>query len=258
MGTGAITSHIDVAQLALYGFWIFFFALIAYITRESKREGYPVMREPGEPTGLADWLPPVPEPKRFELPHGRGVAYAPDGRPDDRPIAAEPTARAMGSPLEPTGNPLVDGVGPAAWAMREDVPDLTVEGEPRIVPLRADNSFGLLEGDVDPRGRPVIAADGEKAGEITDVWVDRSEQIIRYLEMRTNAGNTVLIPSNLARFTFVDGEIVQVYSLRSDQFDDCHKTASPTEITRLEEDKIMAYFAGGKFFQTPNSREPLL
>ncbi|MFZ9390155.1 MAG: photosynthetic reaction center subunit H, partial [Polynucleobacter sp.] len=39
MGTGAITQYVDVAQLALYAFWVFFAILIYYLTIESKREG---------------------------------------------------------------------------------------------------------------------------------------------------------------------------------------------------------------------------
>ena len=31
MGTGAITEYIDVAQLALYIFWIFFFFLVPFL-----------------------------------------------------------------------------------------------------------------------------------------------------------------------------------------------------------------------------------
>ncbi|MBV9775481.1 MAG: hypothetical protein JO143_00385 [Acetobacteraceae bacterium] len=41
-GTGGLTSYIDVAQMTLYGFWIFFFGLIIYLRREDKREGYPL------------------------------------------------------------------------------------------------------------------------------------------------------------------------------------------------------------------------
>ncbi|MFZ9154247.1 MAG: photosynthetic reaction center subunit H, partial [Burkholderiaceae bacterium] len=41
MGTGAITQYVDVAQLALYAFWVFFAILIYYLTIESKREGFP-------------------------------------------------------------------------------------------------------------------------------------------------------------------------------------------------------------------------
>ena len=42
MSTGAITQYIDVAQLVLYAFWIFFAGLIFYLHRENKREGYPL------------------------------------------------------------------------------------------------------------------------------------------------------------------------------------------------------------------------
>ena len=45
MQTGAITSHIDVAQVALYAFWIFFAGLIFYLRSEDKREGYPLQSD---------------------------------------------------------------------------------------------------------------------------------------------------------------------------------------------------------------------
>ena len=34
MQTGAITGYIDVAQIALYVFWVFFAGLIYYLQRE--------------------------------------------------------------------------------------------------------------------------------------------------------------------------------------------------------------------------------
>ena len=40
--TGQIMSNIDVAQIVLYAFWIFFAGLIFYIRREDRREGYPL------------------------------------------------------------------------------------------------------------------------------------------------------------------------------------------------------------------------
>ena len=71
MGTGAITGYIDVAQLALYAFWIFFFGLVIYLQREGQREGYPLEAEhPGGPKGE---LFPSPEPKSFLLHDGRTV-----------------------------------------------------------------------------------------------------------------------------------------------------------------------------------------
>ena len=71
MGTGAITQYIDVAQLVLYAFWIFFFGLIFYLVRENHREGYPVDTEGGS-RGVKGW--PIPGPKTFKLAHGGGTA----------------------------------------------------------------------------------------------------------------------------------------------------------------------------------------
>ena len=35
-------AYLDVAQVTLYVFWIFFGCLIYYLRREDKREGYPL------------------------------------------------------------------------------------------------------------------------------------------------------------------------------------------------------------------------
>ena len=48
MGTGAITEYMDLAQLALYVFWIFFFSLVIYLHREGKREGWPLQMSSGD------------------------------------------------------------------------------------------------------------------------------------------------------------------------------------------------------------------
>ena len=81
-----------------------------------------------------------------------------------------------GSPVIPTGDPMIDGVGPAAWAEdRADRPDLTFHGAAKIVPMRVDPAFSIAKGDPDPRGLPVIAADKVEAGTVVEVWVNRSE-----------------------------------------------------------------------------------
>ena len=264
---GDITNHLDVAQITLYLFWIFFFGLIYYLQQEGKREGYPLIRDDKEiQTGLVDYFPPVPEPKTFELPHGEGSVQAPDMYVGDKrgEVALERVSGAFSDPYEPTGDPLKDGVGPAAWAQRKDLPDLTAEGEPALVPLRAAKDFSLLEGNIDPRGLDVWGNDMEIAGKVTDVWVDRAEHMIRYVEMEiTDSKQKVLIPMNLvtfhrgAEFRGPPGKVL-VRSLLSTQFAGCPGTKKATSITRLEEDKIMAYFSGGKFFQTPRSRDPLV
>ncbi len=39
METMAITQYVDVAQLVLYLFWIFFFGLVYYLLQENHRDG---------------------------------------------------------------------------------------------------------------------------------------------------------------------------------------------------------------------------
>jgi photosynthetic reaction center H subunit len=56
------TRYIDLAQVALYLFWFFFFALIYYLRKEDKREGYPLHGDRGE---LKQGFPVPPAPKQF-------------------------------------------------------------------------------------------------------------------------------------------------------------------------------------------------
>ena len=135
MNPGAITSSIDVAQVTLYLFWIFFAGLLIYLRREDKREGYPLEEADAAPETLREGFPGRAAPKTFILPHGgvsvRPVEWVPGARP---PINAIPTGPWPGAPLEPTGDPLLAGVGPGSWANRPDEPDLTLDGQPKIVP----------------------------------------------------------------------------------------------------------------------------
>jgi len=39
---GNITGYVDLAQILLYVFWIFFAGLIYYLAMENHREGYPM------------------------------------------------------------------------------------------------------------------------------------------------------------------------------------------------------------------------
>lgn len=258
MQTGAINNYIDVAQLVLYAFWVFFFGLIYYLRREDKREGYPMESDWTErsPRMVAQGFPDMPTPKTFYLASGKTVIAPRPGR-DTRELRATPVAAWPGAPLVPTGNPMQDGVGPAAYAQRADIPDQTWEGTPRIVPLRADSSFGLESRDPDPRGMPVIGADNVVAGTVRDAWVDRSEMILRYLEVQTSGGRNVLLPMNCAR---VSGRrnAVNVASILASQFENVPQHKNADTVTFLEEDQIMAYYAGGYLYATPARQEPLL
>src|SRR5208337_4309918 len=137
------------------------------------------------------------------------------------------------------GNPMLDGVGPASWVQRSNTPDLTVEGLTRIAPMRVANDFQVDEHDRDPRGFAVIGADGVVAGTVRDLWVDRSEVIIRYLEVEVRGGKRVLLPMPFAKVNQGKGT-VKVESILSSQFAAAPTLSSPDRVTLLEEDRIVA------------------
>lgn len=255
METGAITGYIDVAQVVLYVFWGFFFCLVVYLLREGKREGYPLDADGGR-ADTGNFLLSIPEPKTYQRSHG-GTYSVPDGRMDDRAIAAKPFERFPGSPLQPTGNPLVDGVGPAAWAVREDVPDMTYHGDVKIVPMRAAADITIVADDPDPRGMTVIAADGVAAGKVVDCWVDKAEVLIRYLEVELEGGDHVLAPITLARVNNGRRQVA-VKSITAAQFKDVPRTKNPEQVTLLEEDKICAYYGGGHLYATAGRLGPVI
>ncbi len=256
METGAITSYIDVAQIALYVFWIFFAGLIYYLLQEGKREGYPLESDRSGQIRVEGW-PPMPAPKTYVLRDG-SKRTAPVAFTSPQRLAAEPIGNWLGAPLQPTGNPMLDGVGPGAWADRPDVTDKTFEGEARIVPLRAAPDFEVSANDPDPRGLTVLGADGEAGGTVVDLWVDRAEMLFRYLELEvgTGSGNRrVLLPIN---FTRISHRKVAVKSILGGQFAQVPGTRHPEQVTMLEEEKIMAYYGGGVLYATAARQEPLL
>ena len=253
METGAITQYVDVAQLVLYVFWAFFAGLIYYLLRENHREGYPM--DPGRENGpkVEGW-PPVPTPKTYKLSDGREL-QSPDLRRLDADFSAQPTHGWNGAPLEPVGNPLLAGVGAGAWSRRADVPDHLFDGAVKIVPLRNAPDFGVHVKDTDPRGLPVMGADGEQAGTIADLWIDQAEMLFRYLEVALPGGRSVLLPINFAK---VKRTAVEVNAILASQFADVPALRTPGQVTLLEEEKIMAYFGAGSLYATPLRQEPLV
>ncbi|MBU3738842.1 MAG: photosynthetic reaction center subunit H [Rhodoferax sp.] len=251
METSAITQYVDVAQIVLYLFWIFFAGLIYYLVRENHREGYPMDsgRNPGP--RIEGW--PVPQPKTYLLADGHSV-QAPDARRVDGTYQAQPSHAWNGAPLVPVGDPLLAGVGPGAWAARADTPDRTHEGEIKIVPLRTATDHGVAPQDHDPRGLPVMGADGVHAGTVRDLWVDRSEMMFRYLEVELPGGHRVLLPATFSR---IRKDAVQVDALLASQFAGVPCTREPDSITFLEEEKITAYYGAGTLYATADRQEPL-
>jgi photosynthetic reaction center H subunit len=250
------TSHIDVAQVVLYVFWIFFFGLIYWLRKEDRREGYPLETDNPKRVALNNQVL-IPSPKTFLLPHG-GSVQAPNFVRDTREIQAERTSRAAGSTLTPTGDPMTSGVGPASFAQRADKPELTREGHDLIVPMRVATDFALSAGP-DPRGWDVIATDGKVAGRVKELWVDRADVMVRYLEVELTdeTAGTRLLPMTMLRL-HRDPKKVKVESVRAEHFASVPVLKEPDRITLLEEDRICAFYAGGRLYAEPKRLGPAI
>ena len=249
--------NFDLASAAIWGFWLFFALLIFYLQTENMREGYPLEDEDGNLSPNQGPFP-LPKDKTFRMPFGHPDLTVPSGqRPDRKDLALERTGASGGSPFVPTGDPMVDGVGPASWAPRRDTPELDAHGKPKIRPLSSLTDFRISAGR-DPRGKPVQAGDGEVIGRVVDMWVDVPEQMVRYLVIDLNpegSGETRLVPIHMAR---IWRDRVKVRSLYSQHFAGVPQPKAKDEITLLEEEKIMAWYAGGTLYAHPSRAEPVL
>lgn len=265
MNAAYIVGSFDAAELAFLLFFGFFVALVFYLNKESRREGYPLEEEEDGrvlPGSLFDG-----EKKTFQLPHGRGSYVPEDVARDDINVPAVQSFRAAGAPWVPTGNAMADGMGPAAFANRSKYPDLTFDGRPRIVPIAQSHELVVAENDPKLVGWPVVAADGVTAGKVSDIWVDQAEHLIRYLEVETTTGRKVLAPMMVAVVHgngLIDAllpiiqhkpEYVEIDAITAAQFDAVPAIETAGIITRYEEDRIQAYFGGGYMYATPERSE---
>jgi photosynthetic reaction center H subunit len=252
MGTGAITGYVDVAQLVLYLFWLFFAGLIWYLARENRREGYPLETHRG--TTMRGWIG-IPSPKTFLLPDGTEI-QAPSGSPGAQNCNAERTHLNEGAPIDPIGNPLLAGAGSGAWAARADHPDLDAHGQPKIRPMAVCEGIAVSPKDPDPRGMQVLDPYGRSAGTVRELWVDAPEMVFRFLEVELADGSRrALVPMTFCRIT---RDAVHVHALLAHQWSDVPATKSDTGITLLEEEKICAYFGAGLLYAEPSRAEPLV
>ncbi|SIO50173.1 photosynthetic reaction center H subunit [Rhodovulum sp. ES.010] len=258
----AFFGNFDLASLSIWSFWLFFAGLVFYLQRANMHEGYPLEDELGNPAPNQGMFP-LPEKKTYKLPHGQGELTVPNGQTDPRnkDLALRRATQNNGYPLEPTGDPMKDGVGPAAWCARKDEPELTGQGHPKIQPLAALKGFKVSAGR-DPRGMPVVAADGETVGSCVDLWVDEPEAVVRYLEIELDnehGGGRRLLPMPLAQIAWFGKPAVKVHSIYGKHFADVPTIKSTTQVTKLEEEKVSAYYAGGKLYADPEERlEPQL
>lgn len=252
--------NVDLASVAIWMFWIFFAGLVYYLQTENMREGYPLQDEVGNPAPNQGPFP-VPKPKTVHLRNGRGSVDLPSVENEQSHmrdnLALAQTSTTAGSPYVPTGDPMIDGVGPASWAPRRDVPELDAEGHPKIQPMSNMPAFHVAAGR-DPRGKAVVGGDGEVVGRVIDMWIDLPEQLVRYLTVDLNpegSGQTRLIPMNMAR---IKSDRVVVRSLYAHNWKDVPQAKSDAQVTLLEEEKIMAFYGGGTLYASPHRIEPAL
>ncbi|WP_435418722.1 photosynthetic reaction center subunit H [Parerythrobacter aurantius] len=246
----------DLAAIAMVLFAAFFLVLLFYLRREDRREGYPLE---DEVTGRVDTPGGIlhsDDTKTFLMPYGRGTVTTPTKGREKVDVAGKRTFRSAGAPYYPTGNPLEDGLGPAAWADRAKHTDLDGEGRNRIVPIALAAGVTVHRRDADPRGMTVIGADGAKAGTVTDLWVDRAEHQVRYLEVDTGA-RKVLAPMGMAKVRGKAGTVV-IDAINAGQFAAAPVPEAADAITLYEEERIVAYFGGGYLYANRARQEPLI
>ena len=252
-----ILGNLDVASIALWLFFAFFVGLVIWIQRENQREGYPLMDEDGT-VADAGGVWPVPEDKTFILPHGKGTYTVPSGQNPERGDIDSLLTRQFdsgGFPFDPVGNPFETGVGPASWAARADEPELDGKGHPKIVPMAKLEAFRVAAGK-DPRGMPVVSGDGDVVGTVTDMWIDEPEQMVRYLQYdltKNHGGGSRLVPLTMAR---IWGGRVKVNSLYAAQFAGVPTIRSASQVTKLEEEKVSAYYGGGYLYASEKRTNP--
>ena len=242
--------NFDLASLSIWLFWGFFALLIFYLQTENMREGYPLETEDG--LAAPNQGPfPVPKPKTFVLPHGQGTVMMPSAQNEAEHrrtnLALARTAVSEGFPHAPTGNPMADGVGPASWVPRRDVPELDGHGHNKLLPMAHAEGF-IVSAGRDPRGLKVVGRDLKVVGTVTDMWVDAPEQLVRYLEIDLGTDGKRLAPMTMAK---ISHDRVTIGSLTSDLFAGVPTTRTATEVTKLEEDKISAYYGGGTLYSAP-------
>ena len=255
-----LTPGIDVALLVFWAFVLFFVCLVFYLRREDRREGYPLE---DATTGRVDSVGGAlhtSTAKTFLLPFGHGTVTTPTKGREPVDIAARRIDRFDGAPYAPIGDPLVDGIGPAAWAERAKRPDLDMDGHPRIVPLGSAAGYSIANGDSDLSGWPVIGADGGVAGEVSGLWIDTADRLVRYIQI--GGGDSVgigplLAPIMMAKIDRRRRRVV-IDALNAAQFAGVPRLEAPDRITLYEEERVQAYFGGGYLYANARRQEPFL
>ncbi len=247
--TASITHQIDLVQVLLVAFTLFFFGLVLYLHREAKREGYPLEEEiPTLGHGVVGY-PNAPSPKAYHLMDGRTTVVPQEY--ERRALDARPRAFFSGAALYPAGDPLLAGIGPSSYTLRRDEPWKMIDGSNAVEPLRVATDYVCRDPDMDPRGRRVLGLDFADAGSCVDIWIDKDSKILRYLEVELNGGaGRRLVPIFYAVIRR-NTAYIQIDCITGAQFVKAPVLRQPTILTAREEDFINGFFAGGYVYSEP-------
>jgi photosynthetic reaction center H subunit len=249
--------HMDVAQLMIWTFWLFFAGLVFWLRKEDRREGYPLESE-GVPQFNKDrGFLLIPRPKTFRLANG-DVIQAPRFEEPQTPYSAEKVEPWPGAPIAPKGDPLKANVGPGAYNIRPDKPYNALDGQDLVQPLRKAKHFALSPEGGNPIGLPVVGNDNNVGGKIKDVWVDISESVVRYYEVELgDKTGSIILPVYFGDVQWSKRRVV-VKALLAEHFTKAPRLKNPDRITMAEEDRVAAFVAAGTLYRDPERAEPFI
>jgi photosynthetic reaction center H subunit len=104
----------------------------------------------------------------------------------------------------------------------------------------------------DPRGMPILSRDDQVVGYVTDMWIDEPEAMVRYLQFDLESewgSGSRIVPVYMAK---VKPRWVRVRSLDAAFFDRVPVVGGSGVLTKLDEEKVMAFYAGGQMYATEN------
>ena len=247
---GALTGHLDAVQILVAIFFLFFLALIYYLRREDKREGYPLWDVSPRNVPI-EGFPAVPPSKIYILMEG-GTTAMPH-RYGSSAARAIPAENYFGAPLIPIGDAMLAEVGPGAYPLRKTTP-LMAEGEPQVQPMRVAHGWDVMKGDADPRGMRVMDGNKNEVGTIVDLWVDRGVKILRYLEVKLDHAEGqdeetghVMVPIFRTDIR-TKRRIAIVQTMLAGHIRLAPRLANPDQITAREEDQVNAYFSAAHMY----------
>jgi photosynthetic reaction center H subunit len=238
--------NFDLASLSIWLFWLFFAGLIYYLQTENMREGYPLQDEDGNPGPNSTF--PMPSDKTFTRPFGQPSVTVPSGqRPDRADLALARSARTTASPIRPPATRSSMAWVPPPGRTARTGPNSTGTAMRRSSRWRASPTSSSPPGATrgafrcSPRTTRSWRMSPTCGSTLRSTWSATSRW--NSSPSTARASGSSRSPWRVSRRRWVE-----IASLKSGHFAGVPRTASDAQITKLEEDKICAYYAGGKLY----------